>query len=148
MSVNPLSSPRSQAGFSLIEVLIGIVVLSVGLLGLAALQLATLKHNQSSTERNMAVIQTNSVLSAMRADRENAINGQFNLGIDSDVSAGSSFASGVLDRWRTSISNQLGEGASGAVNCNAALCTVTIRWDDSRAAQGDREQTIVTEVYL
>ncbi|QKJ67080.1 type IV pilus modification protein PilV [Deefgea piscis] len=148
MPVNSLSSPRSQAGFSLIEVLIGIVVLSVGLLGLAALQLATLKHNQSSTERNMAVIQTNSVLSAMRADRENAINGQFNLAIDSAVSSGSSFASGVLNRWRTSISNQLGEGASGAVNCKAALCTVTIRWDDSRAAQGEREQTIVTEVFL
>ncbi|WP_297577431.1 type IV pilus modification protein PilV [uncultured Deefgea sp.] len=148
MPVNPMSSPRSQAGFSLIEVLIGIVVLSVGLLGLAGLQLATLKHNQSSTERNMAVIQTNSVLSAMRADRENAINGQFNLAIDSAVSSGSSFASGVLDRWRTSISSQLGEGASGAVNCNAARCTVTIRWDDSRAAQGEREQTIVTEVFL
>ncbi|WP_203563861.1 prepilin-type N-terminal cleavage/methylation domain-containing protein [Deefgea sp. CFH1-16] len=33
MPVNSLSSPRPQAGFSLIEVLIGIVVLSVGLLG-------------------------------------------------------------------------------------------------------------------
>lgn len=45
---------RMQQGFSLLEVMIAVVVLSVGLLGLAALQGYTIRNNQSANYRTHA----------------------------------------------------------------------------------------------
>ena len=46
----------SQRGFSLLEVLISLAVLSVGLLGLAALQTVGLRINHDSYQRTQATI--------------------------------------------------------------------------------------------
>ena len=43
-----------SSGFSLLEVLIAVLVLAVGLLGVAALQLNGLKTNQSALQRSLA----------------------------------------------------------------------------------------------
>jgi type IV pilus assembly protein PilV len=45
---------KKTAGFTLIEVLIAMLVLAVGLLGLAALQATSLKNNQSAYNRSQA----------------------------------------------------------------------------------------------
>lgn len=48
-------SPRApQRGFSMIEVMVAVLVLSIGLLGMAALQAATLRNNQSANYRTQA----------------------------------------------------------------------------------------------
>lgn len=43
------ASKNSQSGFSLIEMLVAIVILTVGLLGLAQLQITAIKANSQST---------------------------------------------------------------------------------------------------
>jgi prepilin-type N-terminal cleavage/methylation domain-containing protein len=43
-----MTNQRNSAGFSLIEVLIALVIISVGLIGLAALQARALQFNQGS----------------------------------------------------------------------------------------------------
>ena len=68
-----------QAGFSLIEVLIAVLVLGVGLLGMAALQMSALKSNQLSLQRTQAVTMIYFMFDAMRANREDAINGIYDL---------------------------------------------------------------------
>ena len=58
-----------QTGVSLLEVLIAVVVLSLGFLGLAGLQLNSLRNNESSFQRSFAVVETYTIADAMRAER-------------------------------------------------------------------------------
>lgn len=68
-------------GFSLIEVLVALAVLSIGLLGLAALQTTGLKFNHQSYERTQAVLQAYDIIDRMRANKSgtgNVINTAYN----------------------------------------------------------------------
>ncbi|MFL8092610.1 prepilin-type N-terminal cleavage/methylation domain-containing protein, partial [Xanthomonas vasicola] len=47
---------KSMSGIGLIEVLISVVILGVGMLGIAAMQATALRNSQSSLERSQAVI--------------------------------------------------------------------------------------------
>jgi len=47
---------KRERGFSLLEVLIALLVLSVGLLGIAGLQSISLKYNHQSYERSQATV--------------------------------------------------------------------------------------------
>lgn len=66
---------KSMAGISLIEVLISVLVLGVGMLGIAAMQATALRNSQSSLERSQAVIQVYTIFDAMRANSEVATSG-------------------------------------------------------------------------
>ena len=68
-------SPGTQSGTTLIEVLVAVVVLSIGLLGIAGLQLSALRNTQGAYERSAAVILANSLAERMAADRAQAIAG-------------------------------------------------------------------------
>ena len=57
-------TPGTSAGFTLMEVLVTIVILSIGLLGVAGLQLNSLRGNQNALESSVAV-----TLAAEAADR-------------------------------------------------------------------------------
>ena len=77
--IHPLLSVRwSQAGVGLIEVLVAVLVLSIGFLGIAALQAMSLSTNNSAMARSMATIASYSIMDAMRADIANAKAGAYN----------------------------------------------------------------------
>lgn len=59
---------RQQHGFTLIEVLIALVVLSIGLLGLAGLQSTGLRFNQSAVMRTQATQLAYDLADRMRAN--------------------------------------------------------------------------------
>jgi type IV pilus assembly protein PilV len=120
----------AQSGVGLLEVLISLLVLCFGMLGLAGLQLWSLKNNQSSMQRSLAVVQTYSIIDAMRADRETALVGGFNDG----AAAASPFASTALSTWRSALVDALGPEAEGSVSCQNDECSITVRWNDQRAA--------------
>lgn len=63
-----LESRRLQGGTSLLEVLIAVVILSIGLLGLAGLQVASLRVNQGAMQRSQATILAYDMLDRMRSD--------------------------------------------------------------------------------
>src|SRR5690606_34431053 len=66
-------SPRSRMrGISLIEVMVSVLVLGVGLLGIAAMQSVALRGGQSSLESTQAVMQTTAIIEAMRANWRSA----------------------------------------------------------------------------
>ena len=50
----PCRNPRRFRGFSMIELMVAVLVLSVGLLGMAALQGVSLRNNQSANFRSQA----------------------------------------------------------------------------------------------
>lgn len=53
----PMKSKGQSRGFTLIEVLVALLVLSIGLLGLAGLQLHALQYTHSSYQRTLVNIQ-------------------------------------------------------------------------------------------
>lgn len=137
----------NQAGVGLIEVLIAVVVLSIGMLGLANLQMFSLRNNQSALERGMAVVQSHSIIDAMRADRGNAVNGAFDLALDAESPTGTTFPQSALATWRTNLTAVLGTDAIGSVDCDGALCTIIVQWNDERAG-GSSAARVVTQVQL
>lgn len=150
---------REQAGVGLIEVLIALLVLSIGMLGMASLQMWSLKNNQGAMERGMAVMQTHTIADAMRADRNTATHRGFNVGLTQpieEVEGRTAYATEALLLWRRSLEANLGEGATGSVECNGAACTIVIQWQDRQPleraddAEGDSEHTqqLTTVVLL
>lgn len=59
-----------QIGFTLIEVLIAVVVIAIGLLGLAGLQATGISNSHISSLRSMAAIHTENMAELMRANIE------------------------------------------------------------------------------
>ncbi len=68
MSSNRQRRRRGAAGFTLLEVLIAIVVVALGLLGLAGLQVFALKNNQSASLRVAATNLTTDIIERMKAN--------------------------------------------------------------------------------
>lgn len=72
---------KRQRGLSLLEILISVLVLSVGILGMATLQLQALKSNQSALTRTEATQYAYMITDMMRANRSAALLGQYNVGL-------------------------------------------------------------------
>lgn len=149
--------PKNQRGVSLIEVLVAVVVLGIGLLGTAALQANALRGGQSSFESSMAVVQTNSILEAIRANAANA--GAYNGAQRCAVpAANGSRAERDLQRWLTDLKTSVG-GATGAAAIAADTttcgtisgcpenCQITVQWDDRRAG-GLQARPVITRTRI
>ncbi|HEY5755224.1 MAG TPA: type IV pilus modification protein PilV [Steroidobacter sp.] len=149
---------RTQRGVGLIEVLISLLVLSIGMLGLAGLQLFSLRNNQGAMERSMAVVETHSIADAMRADRVNALAGFFDTGRVPARSEGTTFASQSLATWQANLETTLGPSAVGTVECTTdgtGVCTIRVSWTDDRSIgsstderQSSSAREVVTVVHL
>lgn len=61
---------RNSRGFSLIEVLVTIVLTTVGVLGMVALQGKSIQYTQDSVNRNAAVTLANDLIEIMRSHRD------------------------------------------------------------------------------
>ncbi len=144
-------SPRLQRGTSLIEVLVAVLIMGVGLLGIAAMQSTALRNSQSSLERSQAVIQTYAILDAMRANRAVAIGGGYNMARTCDAPPGAGLANYDRREWINSMEEALGSAACGTINCPAGgTCTITVDWDDSRgtAISGATTRSVTTTTLL
>lgn len=137
---------RHMQGMSLIEVLVSVVVLSIGLLGVAAMQSVALRGGQSSLESSQAVIQTSAIIEAMRANRIEA--NAYNGGMICAIPAGGTLAQNDIRAWITSLKATIGNGNADTTTCGQitgcpANCQITVRWDDTRAGGGNA-RTMVT----
>ena len=72
------SQSRWQNGFSLLEILVAMVVLSIGLLGLAGLQAVSLNNNQIAYYRSIASQQAYDMADRMRANLAGVTTGRYN----------------------------------------------------------------------
>ena len=71
------SAGAGQSGFTLVEILIALLVLSIGLLGLAGLQTAGLRANHSANLRTQATLLAYDMTDRMRANREGYEDGDY-----------------------------------------------------------------------
>ena len=123
--MNNQSVLKRQQGVSLLEVLISVVVLSIGLLGFAGLQAVSLKNNTSAYQRGLATMLAYDVIDRVRADMPNRASYAVAMG-----AAGS----GNVLNWKNGVVAALPGGDASVEIDLADKVTVTIQWDDNRDA--------------
>jgi type IV pilus assembly protein PilV len=137
------SCRRRSAGGSLIEVLVSVLVLSIGLLGASALQVTGLRNNQSNYEHAQMTVLTQSMLDAMRNNLAGVDGGDYeNAAWTCAAPVGATLAAQDIAQWIDSVQAQIHPGACGRITCAGRDCTVGIRWDDSRATGGSDAQAV------
>jgi len=138
---------HKQSGFTLLEVLITLVILAIGLLGLAGLQAVGLQQNHSAYMRSQATQAAYSIMDRMRANPvEMAAIGNKYLTSpkDANVQAGctaggcdeTQMAENDLFEWNEALNSSLPNLAVpvdlGNITVNGSIYTITINWDDNR----------------
>lgn len=152
---------HTASGISMIEILIAIVVLAVGMLGVASLQGLAIQNNAVSGQYTVAALQVQSLVERMRANR---------LGVQAnayDLAAGSTPPSPQVDcgtkncdpeqaaawdltRWHAEVTGKDADFGNGSVralpsavlsvSCVDTPCgdlsprSVTLCWDPDRGA--------------
>jgi type IV pilus assembly protein PilV len=118
---------RAQCGASLIEVLVSMLILAVGLLGFAGMQMVGIKSNHSAQMRSQATLLAYDLADRMRGARDAALDGDY----DDDAPGADRLA------WNAEVARRLGADASPRVTRNDAVVTIEILWNDRR---GDARQ--------
>jgi len=136
-------------GFTLIEVVVAMGVMSVGLLGLASLQATSLKLNQSALLRTQATNLAYNVIDAMLANKAGVINDEYNQNlpitphgfVQDYILDTSTIANQDLQTWNNALAYTLPQGAGGIMR-NGNTITIVVEWNDSQNAE--ERQTFVT----
>lgn len=147
-------SPKQAAGFSLIEVLVALVVLSVGLLGLAALQSNAVGFNRDAYLRSQATILSYDIADRMRANREAAIDGEYNSAFATTLPVCNGAVAGTVVQqdiaaWRRALVCALPVG-NGQIQWDqpSEILTVTVRWDSGRTPDPEDDEVFTMTTGL
>lgn len=142
---------RPAAGFSLVEVLVSLVIIGIGLLGLAKIQALAFASTTTSGLRSLAALEASGLASAMHANRNywSALGPNFSYQfsgtappVSSDptltgATCSSACAAGPLaafdvQNWVTAV-NQVLPNVAGSINCptnGPVSCTIWLRWTE------------------
>lgn len=162
-SARPTSrnAKRSQRGFSLIEVLIALLLLAIGLLGLAFLQVANVRYTTSAEHRTIATNLATEVLDMMRSNPRHVVvynrltDASFG-GVEvppegcSAIGADSATPENNIIRWRCHVVSRLPGGTGNVVVAGDDIAgynaTVTVSWADDVGREDDDERTTSFQV--
>lgn len=142
----------SEHGFTLIEVLVTMLILSIGLMGIAGLQAVSLKMNQSAHLSSQATFLAYDIIDRMRANRTAALNQEYDMPMGCTAPSVSGVVKDDLENWLKTLCGVEGEenapgvlpqGDSGKTGAaidmdDEGRVTVTLAWYDARwQEQGD-----------
>lgn len=142
---------RKVRGFTLLEILVALLVLSVGLVGLAGLQTFSLRNNHSAFLRSQATVLAYDALDRIRGNRDQAAN--YNTTFTASPSAvncsslctSAQIVQHDLAAWKAEVARLpggLGQITIGANN----KATVEVRWVDDRDSSAPL--TVAVETLL
>lgn len=138
-----------QRGFTLVETLITMVILSFGLLGVASVQLSAMSKSRSVFERNQATLLANELIEQIRSNLPAAAAGNYDFSgtVSAHISAPScsgasancsaaDMAAAELADWQRRAAAQLIDAVVTidiAVNAGvASSVTLTMSWSGSQ----------------
>ncbi len=142
-------------GFTLIEVLITLVIMAIGLLGLAGLQINSLRDNLSAEHRGKAAQLAYDMADRMRSniDRNNmaGLNDYTNAGLENTSCiavpivgcTATEQAGHDVFEWERDIANSLPLG-QGDVSVAAGVYSIIVEWDDDRSGVVDASDAVFT----
>lgn len=160
---------RAQQGFTLIEVAVALIVLAVGLLGIAGMQSSGMQNTLKSHHRAVAMMQAQDIADRIRANISGMRAKAYTNAIPTSAPSPSCMTSGAtctpaqlaatdLYNWDTANKASL-PAAESKIECtdiNAATatvyeagtsCTITVRWDGDRTgATGTGCTTAATDL--
>jgi len=126
-----------SSGIALIEVLVAVLILAVGLLGMAAMQGVSTQMTNGAEQRTQAVILSADIMDRIRANRSNRLDYD-GISVDPDAvtcasdftpSNASSVSQNDIAEWSNLIVCSLPDGsASVTVNNASGEVVVTIDW--------------------
>jgi type IV pilus assembly protein PilV len=149
-------TPHRMRGFTLLEVLVALVILSIGLLGLAAMQASALSSTHGSQTESMVVIQARSLADAMTANPDYWGNNSPTFTVSgtatspvygsnaptysgscaNTVCSPADIAGYDLAQWANQLLTQV-PGATATITCAGSApvgCSITITWTQNSAA--------------
>lgn len=155
-SHNRVPIGKRQCGFTLLEILIAIVLLGVGLLGLAGLQAVSLRNNHSAYLRSQATMLAYEIIDRMRTNRVSAQAGRYDIALGpysgpapQDCTAvscdGTQLAAYELQDWKQRLPRYLPSG-DGSIARLGQVFTITLQWTDERGADAAKLFAMSTEI--
>lgn len=115
---------KTQKGVTLLEVLISVLVLAIGVLGVAGLQSVSLRSTNTAHERAMAVVLTETLFEVMRVNAAGARQGIFDMDCNSAVAG--------TEAWFDDVKSATDGVTCADVAFDNGVYRVTIDWRDQR----------------
>jgi type IV pilus assembly protein PilV len=155
----PVRRRHAQGGSTMIEVLVTIVVIAIGLLGVAALQAIGMKSNNGAYLRSQASLLVCDMADRLRADRAAALAGTYDFAQpESNTCNPSQTYSGTLAvremaQWLNATACLLPAG-NGSIVRTGRVFTISVVWNDTRSdirqssVSGDVTQTFSMQIQL
>jgi type IV pilus assembly protein PilV len=140
-------SGRSR-GFTLVEALVALLALSIGLLGVAGLQLTGLYNNVSSSYRSRATYLSYDITDRIRANLPadpGIAPSYYDAAYGAAPTPANVVAAQDLLDWKGALAATLPSG-DGKVEVNGRVITVTVTWDDTKGVGGLLEFSTVTQL--
>ena len=136
---------KHLSGFTLLEVMIALLVLSIGLLGIAALQANSLKVNHGAYQRSQAIFLAYDMMDRLRANRTAALAGQCDIAMGATLGGTAMCDTDVTD-WQNNFVGALLPSGQGFIDCSttANICVVTVQWDEGRQGGSATTQFSIT----
>lgn len=136
-------------GFSLVEALVALIVLSIGMLGIAGLHVESLRASRTALKRTEAVALASDMADRIRANRlgRNAYNKELTQTITAEVACTDTancsppeMAAHDLAEWQAAVAAALPNGAC-AVEVDPSTSPITYRITITWAEPGEEEDS-------
>jgi type IV pilus assembly protein PilV len=129
-----LHSNKRQTGYTMVEVLIAVLILAIGLLGVAGVQMRSLQQTSNANLRSQATMVAQEVTEKLRV-------------------AGAPMTSAQEDVTIRSMQGTLGGGADLTISYDGPIATIQVDWSEREQdlAQDEgvsAEQLIISVQYL
>lgn len=131
-------APRHQGGFALIEAMVGMLIFSVGVLGLVALSGTMTAAQSSSVYRSEASALSGELIGNLWAD---AASNRMSY-----VSNATACTYAPCARWVRKVANTLPKGsATVAIDATTGVTTITVSW--AVPAEGTHSYVTSTSIF-